>query len=176
MIGLVAAPLPLAPEPGRWDTDPDHTAIWFIARHIGLAEIHGRFNRFSGSLWIAADTGLPDRGTHQGGQHRHRRPQERRPPALVRLPRRGRLSLSELQLRGVARTVKLDTTYLGLGTGMEGEPRAACKAVTELHREDFTLTWQKMLAHGIAAIGTTIRIELDIQVVRPPQAGLLAPR
>ncbi|MCX4597510.1 YceI family protein [Streptomyces sp. NBC_01549] len=76
----------------------------------------------------------------------------------------------------MARTVKLDTTYLGLGTGMEGEPRAACKAVTELHREDFTLTWQKMLAHGIAAIGTTIRIELDIQVVRPPQAGLLAPR
>ncbi|MCX4597511.1 YceI family protein [Streptomyces sp. NBC_01549] len=77
---MVAAPLPLAPEPGRWDTDPDHTAIWFIARHIGLAEIHGRFNRFSGSLWIAErirdsqievhieadsiDTGVPRRDDH----------------------------------------------------------------------------------------------------------------
>ncbi|MGY6019905.1 hypothetical protein [Streptomyces spinosirectus] len=74
--------------------------------------------------------------------------------------------------------MKLDTTYLGLGTGMMGEPRAACWAVTELPREDFTLTWQKMLTHGIAAIGSTIRVELDIQVVRaaqmdgrPPSAG-----
>lgn len=69
----------------------------------------------------------------------------------------------------VSRTVKLETTYLELGTGMEGEQRAACKAVTELHLEDFTLTWQKMLAHNIAAIGTTIRVEMDIQVVRAAQ-------
>ncbi|MFB7225175.1 YceI family protein [Streptomyces sp. NPDC056227] len=73
-----------------------------------------------------------------------------------------------LELHGVSRTVKLDTTCLGLGTGMEGEPRAAGRAVTELHREDFTLTWQKMLAHGI---GATIRIELDIQAVQTAQAG-----
>ncbi|MGW6460358.1 YceI family protein [Streptomyces sp. NPDC055078] len=192
VIDLAAAPAPPVPEPGRWDIDPNHTAVRFIARHIGLAEIHGRFNRFSGSLWIAEqmrdsrvevsieadsiDTGVRMRDDHlrsgdfldvavhpyvrfSGGDFVHRGGSHWGVTGV-------------LDLHGVSRTVKLDTSYLGLGTGMEGEPRAACKAVTELHREDFTLTWQKMVAHGIATIGATLRIELDIQVVRadgPPR-------
>ncbi|MER6982826.1 hypothetical protein [Streptomyces carpinensis] len=52
---------------------------------------------------------------------------------------------------------------------MTGESRAACKAVTELHREDLALTRQQILAHVIAAIGTAIRVEPDNQVVRPAQ-------
>lgn len=189
VIGLVPAPLPPVPEPGRWDIDPDHTAIRFVARHIGLAEIHGRFNRFSGRLWIdermrdsqvevyieadSIDTGVRMRDDHlrsadflDAATH----------PYLIftgsDFVHRGGSHwevTGVLELHGIARTVKLDTTYLGLGAGMEGEPRAACKAVTELHREDFTLSWQKMLAHNIAAIGTTIRIELDIQAIRPSQ-------
>jgi polyisoprenoid-binding protein YceI len=186
VIRLGVATLPPIPAPGHWTIDPDHSAVRFVARHIGMADIHGRFNRFSGNLWISErmrdsqvdvfieadsiDTGVRTRDTHlcspdfldvaahpyltfNGGNF---------------VPRGGsRWDVTgTLELNGVARTVKLDTTYLGIGTGMTGEPRAACKAVTELHREDFTLTWQKMLTHGIAAIGTTIRVELDIQVVR----------
>ncbi len=64
----------------------------------------------------------------------------------------------------MSRTVTLDTQYLGLGNGLEGETRAACRATTELHREDFTLTWQTMLARGIAVVGPSIRIEMDIQI------------
>lgn len=191
VIDLVAAPLPPVPEPGLWDIDPHHTAIRFVARHIGLAEIHGRFNRFSGTLWIAdrmrdsqvevfieadsIDTGVRMRDDHlrspdfldvavhpyvsfSGGDFVHRGGSHWSVTGV-------------LELHGVSRTVKLDTTYLGLGTGMEGEPRAACKAVTELHREDFTLSWQKMLARGIAIVGATIRIELDIQAVQAAQAG-----
>ncbi len=71
-----------------------------------------------------------------------------------------------LTLHGVSRSVTLDTQYLGLGTGMEGELRAACRATTELHREDFTLNWQSMLAHGIAAIGSSVEVTLDVQAVR----------
>lgn len=51
---------------------------------------------------------------------------------------------------------------------MEGELRAACAATTELHREEFTLNWQHMLAQGIAVVGPSIRIELDVQVTGAP--------
>ncbi|WP_405879699.1 YceI family protein [Streptomyces sp. NBC_01136] len=71
-----------------------------------------------------------------------------------------------LSLRGVTRTVTLDTKYLGLGHGMEGEARAACRATTELHRDDFTVSWQSMLARGIAVVGPSIRIESDVQIVQ----------
>ncbi|MEU9480521.1 YceI family protein [Streptomyces sp. NPDC048191] len=189
VVELHVAAAPPTPAPGHWDIDPGHTAIRFRARHIGLAEIHGRFNRFSGSLWVAErmrdsrievyieadsiDTGVRMRDDHlrspdfldvgaypylifSGGDFVHR--------GGSRWAVTG-----ALDLHGVSRTVKLDITYLGLGTGMQGETRAACRAVTELHRDDFTLTWQKMLPRGIAAIGTTIQIELDIQVL---QVGL----
>jgi hypothetical protein len=48
---------------------------------------------------------------------------------------------------------------------MEGEARAAWRAVTELHRDDFTVSRQSMLARGIAVVGPAIAIELDVQVV-----------
>ncbi|WP_406257337.1 YceI family protein [Streptomyces chartreusis] len=186
VIALGVEPLPPTPELGHWDIDPNHTAIRFVASHIGLAEIHGRFNRFSGSVWIdepmrdsqvdvfieadSIDTGAPKRDDHlrsrdfldvsaypylifSGGNFVHRGGSHWEVTGL-------------LEMRGIVRTVKLDTTYAGLGTGMRGEARVACKAVTDLQRDDFGLTWQKMLPHGIAAIGTTIRIELDIQAVR----------
>lgn len=184
-IQLDTMPQPPLPTPGRWDIDPAHTAIRFSARHIGLADIHGRFNNFYGTAWIgeriedsrlevvidaaSIDTGVPMRDDHlrssdflDVGHH----------PYLYftcdRFLHHGgsRWTVSGvLHLHGVARTVRLDTTYLGLGTGMEGETRAACKATTELHREDFTLNWQKMLARGITVVGPRLRVELDIQLV-----------
>jgi polyisoprenoid-binding protein YceI len=193
VIRLVAAALPPTPSPGHWTIDPDHTAIRFVARHLGMADIHGRFNRFFGNLWItermrdsqvdlfiearSIDTGVRRRDSHlrsrdfldvenhpyltfNGGNFVHRGGSRWDVTGV-------------LELNGVARTVNLDTTYLGVGTGMAGESRAVCKAVTELHREDFTLTWQRMLPRSIAAIGTTIRVELDIQVVRAAQVHSL---
>ncbi|NED89499.1 YceI family protein, partial [Streptomyces sp. SID11233] len=74
-----------------------------------------------------------------------------------------------LSLHGVTRTVTLDVDYLGLGNGMEGEQRAACRATTELHRDDYTVSWQTMLARGIAVVGPSITIELDVQVI--PKQG-----
>lgn len=70
-----------------------------------------------------------------------------------------------LSLHGVTRTVTLDTEYLGVGNGTEGEVRAACRATTELRRDDFTVSWQSMLARGIAMVGTSITVDLDIQIV-----------
>ncbi|WP_282504428.1 YceI family protein [Streptomyces rhizoryzae] len=178
-----ALPLPVA---GHWRIDPDHTAIRFTARHIGLTDIHGRFNHFEGGLWIgermadsrvevAIDAASIDTGVRMRDEHL-------RSAEFLDVARYPHLQFTGerfvhkggsrwtvqgvLQLHGVSRTVQLDTRYLGIGTGIAGETRTACRAVTELHREDSTLDWRKMLARGIAAIGATIRIELDIQAVR----------
>ncbi|MFI0236134.1 YceI family protein [Streptomyces sp. NPDC016845] len=184
-VTLQVAPPPQLPEPGDWEIEPTHSSIAFTARHIGLARIHGRFNSFAGALRLAdrieesamhvvidassIDTNVKmrddhlrsadfldvdrfptlefygDRFTHKGGS---------------RWAVTGALSL-----HGVTRTVTLDAEYLGLGNGMEGETRAACRATTELHRDDFTVSWQTMLARGIAVVGSSVRIDLDVQIV-----------
>ncbi|NEC43944.1 YceI family protein [Streptomyces sp. SID8016] len=184
-VTLQVAQLPPLPDPGDWDIEPNHSQIGFTARHIGLACIHGRFNNFAGAVRIAdrmedsamhviidaasIDTNVQMRDDHlRSGDFLD----VGRYPTLEfyseRFVHRGgsRWGVTgALTLHGVSRTVTLDTQYLGIGNGLEGETRAACRATTELHREDFTLTWQTMLARGIAVVGPSIVIDLDIQIV-----------
>jgi polyisoprenoid-binding protein YceI len=185
-VTLQVAQPPVLPQPGDWEIEPMHSSIGFTARHIGLARIHGRFNTFAGAIRI-------DEGVERSAMHvvidaasidtnvkmrdDHLRSADfldvARFPTLEfyseRFVHRGgnRWAVTgALSLHGVTRTVTLDTQYLGLGHGMESEVRAACRATTELHRDDFTVSWQTMLARGIAVVGPSIRIELDVQIVQ----------
>ncbi|THA60058.1 hypothetical protein E6P78_27955 [Streptomyces sp. A0958] len=180
----VSAP-PQLPEPGDWEIEPTHSQIGFTARHIGMARIHGRFNNFAGAVRIAdrmedsamhvvIDAASIDTNVQMRDDHLRSSDflDVGRYPTLEfysdRFVHRGgtRWGVSgALTLHGVSRTVTLDTQYLGLGNGLEGETRAACRATTQLHREDFTLTWQTMLARGIAVVGPSISIDMDIQIV-----------
>ncbi|MFJ7159764.1 YceI family protein [Streptomyces sp. NPDC101118] len=177
---------PLLPEPGHWELDPGHSAVCFTAGHIGLARIRGRFNTFAGAVRIAdrmenssmhviIDAAGIDTGVRMRDDHLRSADflDAARYPTIEfyseRFIHRGgsRWAVAgALTLHGVSRSVTLDTEYLGVGTGMEGETRAACRATTELHREDFTLTWQSMLARGIAAVGSSVAVDLDVQIVR----------
>ncbi|GGT44026.1 hypothetical protein GCM10010254_74130 [Streptomyces chromofuscus] len=71
-----------------------------------------------------------------------------------------------LTMHGVSRSMSLDTTYLGTVNGGYGqELRCAALAKAELHREDYTLNWRSMLARGIAVVGPTVQLELDVQAM-----------
>jgi hypothetical protein len=93
-------------------------------------------------------------------------------PALSRtggaeLPPSGAWTVhGELVLCGITRPVDLDLRYLGAGPGPWGGMRAAFRAVTELHREDFAMNFNQVVQAGISVIGATLKVELDIQAVR----------
>ncbi|MEU6841271.1 YceI family protein [Streptomyces sp. NPDC046716] len=184
-VMLQVAPRPQLPEPGEWEIEPTHSSIAFTARHIGLARVHGRFNTFAGALRVAdrieqsamhvvIDASSIDTNVKMRDDHLRSADflDVDRFPTLEfysdRFVHKGgtRWGITgALSLHGVTRTVTLDAEYLGLGNGMEGETRAACRATTELHRDDFTVSWQTMLARGIAVVGSSVRIELDVQIV-----------
>ncbi|MBE9374723.1 YceI family protein [Saccharopolyspora sp. HNM0983] len=174
------------PEPGRWRIDPVHSSILATARHLGISSIHGRFTDFSGQVLVAdpversavevsiaassVDTANAMRDDHLRGADfldvaNH-------PEIAFRstaLTRRGtdRWDLDgELTLCGVTRPVRLDTRFAGVGPDPWGGTRASASATTQLRREDFAMTFNQALQTGIAAIGTTLRVEIDIQAVR----------
>jgi polyisoprenoid-binding protein YceI len=62
--------------------------------------------------------------------------------------------------------VDLDLSYLGTGPDPWGGVRAAFHAVTELRRSDFAMNYNMMVRAGIAAVGTTLKVELEIQAVQ----------
>lgn len=174
------------PAPGTWLFDPPHTAIRFIAKHVGMAHVHGRFERFTGGIRVAPDmaesrvsvridaasitTGNNTRDAHlRSGDFLD---VERYPYidfTSTRFAYRGGAKWTlhgSLTMHGVSRSVDLDTTYLGSVNGGYGEElRCAALAKAELHREDFTLNWRSMLARGIAVVGPTVQLELDVQAM-----------
>ncbi|MEV6289785.1 YceI family protein [Streptomyces sp. NPDC051896] len=190
-IALLPARQLELPPPGTWLFDPPHTAIRFIAKHVGMAHVHGRFTRFDGGIRIApdmADSQVSVRidassiATGNKTRDNHLRSADfldvERYPYIdftsTRFVYRGgsKWTLNgTLTVHGMSRSVGLDTTYLGtVNGGYEQELRCAALAKTELHREDFTLNWRSMLARGIAVVGPTIQLELDVQAMyRTPE-------
>jgi len=174
------------PMPGTWLFDPPHTAIRFIAKHVGMAHVHGRFERFEGGIQVArqmTDSRVSVRidassiTTGNNTRDNHLRSAdfldvERFPYidfASTRFAYRGGSKWTlqgTLTMHGVTRSMGLETTYLGTVNGGYGEElRCAALARAELHREDYTLNWRSMLARGIAVVGPTVQLELDVQAM-----------
>jgi polyisoprenoid-binding protein YceI len=175
------------PPPGPWTVDPAHSSVAAVAQHLGISSVHGRFTEFSASIEVAPDDVTKSRveavikatsiDTGNGMRDTHLRSAdfldvERFPEITYRstgLTAAGsdRWTVhGELTLHGVARPVDLDLAYLGTGSDPWGGTRAAFRATTELHREDFAMNYNQVVQAGISAIGTTLKVELDVQAVQ----------
>jgi polyisoprenoid-binding protein YceI len=74
--------------------------------------------------------------------------------------------LGELTLHGERREIELELTYGGWGPDPWGGVRVAFHAETQLHRNDFAINYSAMVRAGVAAVGTTVKVELDIEAVQ----------
>ncbi|MDT0395532.1 MULTISPECIES: YceI family protein [Streptomyces] len=182
------------PPPGPWTVDPAHSSVAAVAQHLGISSVRGRFTEFAATVEIAPDDIAKSRveaviraesiDTGNGTRDTHLRSAdfldvERHPEITYRStglaeagPDRWTVH-GELAMRGVVRPVDLDLAYLGTGADPWGGTRAAFRATTELRREDFAMNYNQVVQAGIAAIGATLRVELDVQAVQgesPPAA------
>ncbi|GAA1188661.1 YceI family protein [Streptomyces hebeiensis] len=177
------------PAAGAWSIDPAHSSVGAVAQHLGISSVRGRFTEFGGRIDIL-DTGSGHErasveavisaasiDTGNGLRDKHLRS-----PDFLDVERYPEITYSgtgltpagpdrwtvhgRLSLHGVVRDVDLDLNYLGTGPDPWGGVRAAFHATAELHREDFAINYNQVVRAGIAAIGTTLRVELDIQAVR----------
>jgi len=174
------------PPPGVWTIDPAHSSINVSARHLGMSSVRGRFDAFSGTIEVAhpverssvsAEIQAASVDTNNKMRDDHLRSKdfldvERHPVITYRSAGLTQLSEErwtldgELTLNGITRSVPLELTYLGTGPDAWGGTRAAFHAVTDLHRDDFAITYNQVLRAGIGAIGATLRVEIDIQAVQ----------
>ncbi|MEU9212720.1 YceI family protein [Streptomyces sp. NPDC048415] len=175
------------PPPGPWTIDPAHSSVGAVAQHLGISSVHGRFTDFSGAIEIAPDDVTKSRveaviqsasiDTGNGMRDGHLKSPdfldvETYPQITYRST--GLTSAGsdrwtvhgELTMHGVVRPVDLNLAYLGTGADPWGGTRAAFRATAELHREDFAMNYNQVVQAGISAIGTTLRVELDIQAVQ----------
>ncbi|MDR7302107.1 YceI family protein [Haloactinomyces albus] len=173
------------PAAGVWRIDPVHSSIRATVQHLGIGSIHGRLNEFGGEVRVGdpiessnVDVRIEAASvdTANAARDEHLRNADfldvERYPTITfvstGLTPRGdnRWDLDgELTLCGVTRQVRLDTRFTGVGSDPWGGTRASATATTRLRRDDFAMNFNQALSTGIAAIGTTLRIDIDIQAV-----------
>lgn len=174
------------PPPGPWTIDPMHSSVAATAQHLGISSVHGRFTEFSGRIDIAE---IPEKSsvdavistasidTGNGMRDGHLKsadfldveawPEITYRSTSVEVAGSDRWTVhGELSMHGVVREVDLDLSYLGTGPDPWGGVRAAFRASAELRREDFAMHYNQMVSVGVAAIGTTLKVDLDIQAVQ----------
>lgn len=173
------------PPAGTYEIDPAHTSIEFIARHLMIAKVRGRFTGFSGHLEITEDledsfvevtieAGTIDTAEEQRDTHL-RSPDflnvERWPTMTFRAThpkhvegQRWHLA-GELTVRDATQPVELDVTLEGVARDPWGNTRVMFSATTKVNRKDFGITWNQVLETGGVMVGDEVTAEINAQAV-----------
>jgi polyisoprenoid-binding protein YceI len=171
--------------PGDWNIDPVHSTVGFVARHMMIAKVRGRFTSFSGTIHIAEDplqswveasvdlesvtTGDLQRDTHL------RSPDffdiEKYPTMTFRstsIKPDGDhyLMTGDLTVAGQTRSVDFKLEFEGVEKDPWGGTRTGFTAEAEISRKDWNLTWNMALETGGVVVGDKVKIELEVEAVK----------
>lgn len=177
------------PEAGTYVLDDSHSHVGFQAKHLMVAKVRGKFDKFKAQIVIAdvptdssvfvtiqadsIDTGDKDRDGHL-----------RSPDFLdvEKFPELHYVSRSvkpgddddewtvegDLTIRDVTRPVELAVTFEGGGVDPWGNAKIGFSAVTKIDREAFGLTWNQALETGGVLVGKEVRIQIDTEAALQP--------
>lgn len=174
-----------APPVGRWLFEAGNSEITFSVRHLVISKVRGSFREFSGEIVVAQDLGASTAtaslraesiDTGLGPRDRDLRgpdflDAEHHPTLDFRstgldATRRGWELAGELTIAGATRPVRLQVDFAGIAADPWGNIKAVFSAGTTLNREEFGLTYNKVIEGGGVLIGADVEIEIEIQAKR----------
>ncbi len=171
--------------PGTWTVDPSHSNITFIARHLVVAKVRGRFTDFAGTITVTDDrlaskveatVQATSVTTDDDGRDTHLRSGdffdvENHPTwTLVSTGIEGAGSdyvlHADLTIKGVTKSVAFALEFDGVATDPWGNTKAGFTATAEINRKDWGLEWNVALEAGGVLVGEKVKIVLEIEAVR----------
>lgn len=171
------------PAAGAWTVDHSHSSLEFVARHLVVTKVRGRFTDWSAEIVIgerpedsrvdvtiaAASVTTGDAGRDGHLTSPDFLDVEKFPTLTFRTTgvapaADGHWSVTgDLTIVGTTRPVTLDVEFGGVSTDPWGNAKAAFSATTEFDREAFGVTWNQALEAGGVLVGKRVRIEIEIQ-------------
>jgi polyisoprenoid-binding protein YceI len=172
------------PVAGVYAIDPAHTSVEFVARHLGISKVRGRFRDVSGLITItevpedshveveigtaSVDTGIDDRDQHlRSGDffNVEEHPRMVFSSTSVEAGASGSWQITgDLTITGVTRPVTLQAHFEGSSTSL-GDARIAFSAHGEIDRTDWGLTWNQVVDTGSVVVSKKVRMELNLEAV-----------
>lgn len=171
------------PAAGTYALDPLHASIGFVAKHMMVSKVRGKFTEASAVLTVGEEplesgvevtvrtdsvtTGAGDRDAHlRSGDFFD---VENHPELTFRSTGVSAFDgdefvlSGELTIRGVTKPVELKASFEGVGVNPWGVPVVGFSASTQIDREDWGLTWNAALETGGVLVSKKVTIEIDAE-------------
>ena len=170
-----------------WQTDPSHTSIGFVARHMMLSKVRGEFQDFTVDFNIDEErpetatveariktasifTKDAQRDAHLKGAdffNAELFPELVFKSKFIDITSKEHACVEgELTIRDVTKPVVLDVTYLGSSKSPWGTTAIGFEASTKINREDWGLTWNVALETGGWLVSKEITINIEAEFVQ----------
>lgn len=171
--------------PGTWSVDPSHSNVAFVARHLMVTKVRGRFTSVSGTVNVAenplessveASVEMASISTGDDGRDVHMKSAdffdvENFPTMTFRstgleADSDDFILRGDLTIKGVTKPVEFELEFDGTGTDPWGNQKAGFSASTEVNRKDWGLEWNVALEAGGVLVSEKVKIQLDIQLAK----------
>lgn len=171
----------------NWKIDAAHSNVLFTVSHMVISEVTGSFREFDATLTqtgndltgskLNAKIMVNSINTDNEGRDKHLRSADffetEKYPEITFLSKSfekvgdNKYKITgDLTMHGITKTVVLDVKYNGQMTDPWGNTKAGFKAVTNINRKDFGLTWNKTLDAGGLLVGEDISININAEMVK----------
>ena len=170
----------------KWTIDPDHTVATFSVRHMMVANVHGQFNKISGTIHFdpadiphsfvevsidaaAIYTGIPKRDEHlrsddflDAGNH----------PSITFKSTKAEGTGSnrfrvtgDLTIRGITRQITFEAEHFGpVKDPFEESGRSiGFVASATINREEYGMTWNVAMESSGVMVGKEVTITLEVE-------------
>ena len=168
-----------------WKLDPAHTTIEFVAKHMMITTVKGRFTEFEGTI-VADEADIGNSSVEVSMKaasidtRAEQRDQHLKSPDFLDVDKYTDVTFKstkvegqkdhftvtgDLTIRGVTRTITLDVTFEGTGKDPWGGTRSSFHATGTFDRRDYGLTWNVALETGGILVSNEIKVVIEAQVV-----------
>ena len=174
------------PTTGTFALDRSHTQVGFVARHLMVSKVRGRFTDFEGTIIVADDPSASSVevtiqaasiNTNDEGRDNHVRTNDFLSvdefPTLtfrstkVDLGSKGDWKVNgDLTVRGVTRPIVLDVEFEGVIQDPWGNQRLGFTASGEIDRNDFGVSFNAALETGGFVVSPKVKLEIEAEAVR----------
>jgi polyisoprenoid-binding protein YceI len=168
-----------------WTIDAAHSTIEFVAKHMMITTVKGRFAEVEGTVvadeenFTASTVDVTMQAASLDTRSEQRDAHLRSPDFLdvenypevtfrstgLRGSKESFQLTGDLTIRGTTRPITLDVTFEGEGKDPWGGTRASFSARGKFDRRDFGLTWNVALETGGILVSNEVKINIEAQVV-----------
>jgi polyisoprenoid-binding protein YceI len=173
-----------------WTIDSAHTEINFLVRHMMISNVHGQFQKFSGTIEfdetnpantkVAVQIEVASINTRDEKRDSHLKSSdffdaEKYPYITFQSTRidvkdkTHAVLYGDLTMRDMPHEIALDVEYNGLAKSPWGTTNAGFSASTQFKRKNWDLNWNVALETGGFLVGDDIHVTIELEIVKQPE-------